>query len=704
MAKEKKQGFISKITELLFDKSKINLISDDVIEKVIDSLSTTYDPKVVNSFSELVGAIIYDGDDDKLDDKNMKKILGDMSLVDLIGADVEYRSRINRYKETDSVIKSIPRLKKALDVLCSNVYAPDYISKDTYTFQTSDEDLSSRIIDESSDRFEDLDKKVIKVGKHGKNIIKKTIKYGDCFVEVYNVKSDIQNKREVLMLSNETDGSSNKIDKSKLTVEYEARRGSRSSLKNKKEYSMNLILENFNGFTNFILENSEEPSNGPMPGPAHDGSLQEVTNKEQSIIKKKLNKKRKPKSLKDFNVRVLEPERVVKLGNEEVCFGYLVFPRVDFFANIQTGTPLDNVGSMMNVLDGDMGASQQISRRLAEEILSKLRLKIGDIINELDRDGLETLNKLMQFMILNTSTVKDKNLLIRYVPETHMEHFLIDMDKYAPYGTSYVDGIIFDAKLLLGGKTAMMIDRISKSRDQQIAYVDIDFTNETADYIQQFKRARIQKKIALDDSTTIDAIPSMISNFEMIYLPKKNEKRYIELDTLPRADITPQTDDLKFQRDEMVAGINIPPPYLGIEDNIESKATLSFENIIFASMILDYQKEFSEHFTSLFQKAYALVHGEYCDYIDFVLNPPILLIVQTVIDYINNFTGVYDFLTTQLGLDKVDVISRFMPYIREYFDDDKIFETKIKRLKDSAAASGSPEGGAAGGEGGEFGF
>ena len=77
------------------------------------------------------------------------------------------------------------------------------------------------------------------------------------------------------------------------------------------------------------------------------------------------------------------------------------------------------------------------------------------------------------------------------------------------------------------------------------------------------------------------------------------------------------------------------------------------------------------------------------------------MIVQTVIDYINNFTGVYDFLVTQLGMDKIDVIDRFMPYIREYFDDDNQIENKINKLKDGAAAAeGAP---IEGGEGG-FGF
>jgi hypothetical protein len=63
-------------------------------------------------------------------------------------------------------------------------------------------------------------------------------------------------------------------------------------------------------------------------------------------------------------------------------------------------------------------------------------------------------------------------------------------------------------------------------------------------------------------------------------------------------------------RDQLVAGLGVPPSFLAIEENLSNKSALSEENIIFARTVIGYQKPFNHDITDLLYKTMQIVDAE----------------------------------------------------------------------------------------------
>lgn len=105
---------------------------------------------------------------------------------------------------------------------------------------------------------------------------------------------------------------------------------------------------------------------------------------------------------------------------------------------------------------------------------------------------------------------------------------------------------------------------------------------------------------------------SQISTFEDIYIPQKDGKPYIDIDTFTggNVDIRSKVDELKFIRDSIIASLGVPPSFIGIEENLSNKAALGEESILFARTIISNQTFIGHQINELIQKVLDLTHPE----------------------------------------------------------------------------------------------
>ena len=63
---------------------------------------------------------------------------------------------------------------------------------------------------------------------------------------------------------------------------------------------------------------------------------------------------------------------------------------------------------------------------------------------------------------------------------------------------------------------------------------------------------------------------SMINTFEDVYIPQKDGKPFVDIDTFTggNVDIRGKVDELKFLRDQLVASLGVPASFLNIEENL----------------------------------------------------------------------------------------------------------------------------------------
>lgn len=328
-----------------------------------------------------------------------------------------------------------------------------------------------------------------------------------------------------------------------------------------------------------------------------DGSIQEVT---ESV--KIDNKKRTFRFILDYTSHLQEsrtslgntkliyhkPNLVVKLQSSlfPMCFGYLVFPDIAGITN--PGAPLQD------------DAVNQICMSILNNLAKQLP-QMKEFQNNKD------LKDIITALVSNSDP--HQALQIRYVPPDKMQHFLVPSLKYFPYGESIFDSSQFSAKVLIALETALAIQRLSRSTEKRKIAIEVGLPRDAKKAIEAMKEEFKKRKISLDSFGSVDTIPSLITTFEDIYIPQKDGKPFVDVSTFTEGnvDVRSKVDELKFLRDSFVASLQVPPSFLGIEENLSNKAALSEENILFARTIIRHQKYFGEQINDLIQKIIGLV-------------------------------------------------------------------------------------------------
>jgi hypothetical protein len=121
-----------------------------------------------------------------------------------------------------------------------------------------------------------------------------------------------------------------------------------------------------------------------------------------------------------------------------------------------------------------------------------------------------------------------------------------------------------------------------------------------------------KRKVSLDSFGTVDTIPSMITTFEDVYVPQKDGKPFVDISTFTEGNVDTRSkvDEIKQMRDQLVAGYGVPPSFIGIEDNMSNKASLSEENILFARTIIRHQKYLTEQINQLMKKVFDIINPD----------------------------------------------------------------------------------------------
>lgn len=343
------------------------------------------------------------------------------------------------------------------------------------------------------------------------------------------------------------------------------------------------------------------------------------------------------------------PGIVVRLG-EEVCFGYLVFPSE--LAN----APQINENKLYNVTNANGNSLDQFivnfKAKLQNYIKSKKDLKLTSELKAL-------ITKLFLFYNSGLGSDNGNTASIRYVKPEAMIHFKFESNDLHPYGESLLYGSEFDAKLLLLFKTAITIMRLTHATEKRIIALEIDIDNDVRKGINKIKEKYENRRFSIDNGG-IDAVPSMVTSFENIYVPMKQGKRFIEFDTLPNAgDPGTSVEDYKAIRDGMIANWIVPPAYLALEENLESRATLSHENIIFAKAIIDKQVDLEKGLNEFARTVYNLIFGETYDNIKIQLSRPKSIQLESEKEYYSSISELLDIID-KLGLNKQVFMKKYI--------------------------------------------
>lgn len=654
----------------IFNKLRNIIVKSDSDEthKTLDRLQSKLDAINIHSGSSTL-ADLFSGFDENAKTA-LSEIVKDIEPTGLIQIE---SARLGRYALYDSIYRMIPYAKRAVKVITANILSPNDITKVYFkiglTEASSDEDKNLAAILNNCrviSRATKLDKLV-------RRIIRNTLKYGDYFIWIKDSRDVIKqigkiNNDNVLI---EVFSHDNLSSANQNNVLLEAdnnnsnNNSSSSSTKTAKDLAKEIIY-------NKDINNNSVPSN--------DNEYNLSTSIEH--IKNRLG---------EVYLEPLKPQRVISLTYESTCFGYLIIP-----------DRYELLDAMLNPI-----SPRKTTRHVAEKIIDL-------IINQFNinpRLKNQVTGELAQLISRLYDVKKDSSNIggpidVIYVKPQHIQHFKLQSDKYDPYGESIFSSIELDAKILVALKTALASWRISSSVEKRVVAVEVGLPQRAAEVVEKVKQTLRQRKITIDAFGTLDMIPSSISTFEVLYTPMKDGKRYIEFDAQsPTVDVGSKAEELKNFRDSVISGLGIPPAFLGV-DEVEKKATLSYQNVLFTRDIIDYQAEFTDQFNELIKKLYRTIvpvnnDYNYLDLITIQFQVPKNLQIEVTSQLISTVTSTISSLK-ELGISQKYLVEEFLgPLIdleeAEKYKEDESLSSQSNQQQSEMGTTGGGAGGDMGG-------
>ena len=222
---------------------------------------------------------------------------------------------------------------------------------------------------------------------------------------------------------------------------------------------------------------------------------------------------------------------------------------------------------------------------------------------------------------------------------SHMR--LLGNDAFLPYGSSVLEPArIWRQMILL--EDAMLVHRIVRAPGRKVFYIDVGNVppEEVANYMEQAQSSLKRSSIVDKQTGRVDLRYNPLSVDEDYFIPVRGGDSGTKIDPIAGDTIAGETQDVEYIQKKLFAALKIPKAYLGYDEGLGAKATLSQEDIRFSRTIARIQRTILSEMNKL-----AIVHL-YCngfsneDLLDFKLmlsNPSTLAQQQKLELYKSRF-------------------------------------------------------------------
>lgn len=186
--------------------------------------------------------------------------------------------------------------------------------------------------------------------------------------------------------------------------------------------------------------------------------------------------------------------------------------------------------------------------------------------------------------------VTQGNKILENWQVSHMR--LLGNDAFLPYGSSILEPARRIWRQLILLEDAMMVFRIVRAPARRAFYIDVGNVppEEIPNYMEQ-AQSSLKKSSVVDRSTgRIDLRYNPLSIDEDYFIPVRGGESGTKIESVEGQSITGETTDVEYIQKKLFAALKVPKAYLGYEEGLGSKATLSQQDIRFARTIARIQR------------------------------------------------------------------------------------------------------------------
>ena len=190
---------------------------------------------------------------------------------------------------------------------------------------------------------------------------------------------------------------------------------------------------------------------------------------------------------------------------------------------------------------------------------------------------------------------------------SHMR--LLGNDAFLPYGSSVLEPARRIWRQLILIEDAMLVYRIVRAPERRMFKIDVGNVppEEVAGYMEKAQTS-LKRASIIDKSTGRgDLRYNPLSVDEDYFIPVRGSESGTNIETLAGGTMAGETNDVEYIQKKLFAALKIPKAYLGYDESIGAKATLSQEDIRFSRTIARVQRTILSEMNKL-----AIVHL-YCN-------------------------------------------------------------------------------------------
>jgi hypothetical protein len=169
-----------------------------------------------------------------------------------------------------------------------------------------------------------------------------------------------------------------------------------------------------------------------------------------------------------------------------------------------------------------------------------------------------------------------------------VSHFrLLGNDAFLPYGSSVLESARRIWRQLILVEDAMLVYRVVRSPERRVFYVDVGNVSpeDIPNYMEQVQTSLKRSQVLDRDTGRVDLRYNPLSVDEDYYLPVRGGESGTKIDTLAGGQNTTAIEDVEYIQKKLFAALKIPKAYLGYDEGLGAKATLSQEDIRFSRTI-----------------------------------------------------------------------------------------------------------------------
>jgi hypothetical protein len=571
--------------------------------------------------------------------------------------------RLNRYNTYDEIYRAVQLLKRIVTVYINNCLQRDILTgkaislkqiettKNKETIRTQYKDFSMACIDHFK-----LERKL------SDNILQSILRYGDHFIEIIDLKTDIIDFPSTTSPSVITENISyieNRISKNGFNL----------STKD------GIISDCSNKLYNMLIEVND----GPQPDTDINSAKFLYELNDGASTKEFFNKVQ----LNQIVLKFHKPHKICILSVEDTILGYVeIKEKISSDRSLGVGARFASMVNQLNYMkSGSNSNNSAVAKDLVHKIVFNIIKKIGlskdtndskskyDINKEYEGLIHKSLGDDLFYMVKKLLYETDfdqglKKLAVRFIAPDRMIRFVYNPIEYTPYGTSILDALVYPAKLYLLNQLTNTVSKLSRAALIRKWTIETGPREYHSNQIQKLKRELKNQRVTVDDIMSFKSVPKVLSDFKDVIIVSKKGQKFVDFELQSMHDSNIKIADLEDQRRELIALSGIPAPYLGYNDVIELREQLVHVNVTFATEIISIQSQVNEGLSNVIDKIAKILNfsDKPSQYNIVSLKVPVVLLLQMIETIMSSISNIQqNFQASQIDFDPTYLLKLYVP-------------------------------------------